>query len=94
MLLLFDALVLWIHLFSAVIFVRGSFFMWLVIVPASRLITHDEPERTGMVGNIAKRFGNLTNYCRDPRALRQVRKQTVRIPLRPTVRTIFTRKTT
>ena len=61
MLLLFDALVLWVHLFSAVIFVGGSFFMWVVIVPASRLITHDESERTRMVGNIAKRFGNLTN---------------------------------
>lgn len=61
MLLLFDVLVLWIHLFSAVLFVGGSFFMWLVIVPASRLITHDESERTRIVGNIARKFGKLTN---------------------------------
>jgi uncharacterized membrane protein len=61
MLLLFDVLLLWIHLFSAVLFVGGSFFMWLVIVPASRLITHDESERTRIVGNIARKFGKLTN---------------------------------
>ena len=59
--MLFDVLILWVHLFSAVVFVGGSFFMWLVIVPASRLITNDESERTRIVGNIAKRFGNLTN---------------------------------
>jgi len=57
---LFDALILWIHLFSAVLFVGGSFFMWLVIVPASRLITPDESERTRIVGKIARSFGNLT----------------------------------
>jgi len=60
-LLLFDALILWVHLFSAVLFVGGSFFMWLVIVPASRLITHDESERTRIVGSIARRFGRMTN---------------------------------
>jgi uncharacterized membrane protein len=60
-LLLFDVLVLWIHLFSAVLFVGGSFFMWLVVVPASRLITKDESERTRIVGKIARGFGNLTN---------------------------------
>ena len=58
--MLFDALILWIHLFSAVLFVGGSFFMWLVIVPASRLITPDESERTRIVGKIARSFGNLT----------------------------------
>ena len=60
-LLLFDSLILWVHLFSAVLFVGGSFFMWLVIVPASRLITQDESERTRIVGKIARAFGNLTN---------------------------------
>jgi uncharacterized membrane protein len=61
LLLLFDALVLWVHLFSAVLFVGGSFFMWLIIVPASHLITDDESERTRIVGKIARRFGSLTN---------------------------------
>lgn len=60
-LLLLDALVLWLHLFSAVLFVGGSFFMWLVVVPASRLITNDESERTQIVGKIAKAFGRMTN---------------------------------
>ena len=57
---LFNALILWIHLLSAVLFVGGSFFMWLVIVPASRLIASDESERTRMVGKIARAFGNMT----------------------------------
>jgi len=60
-LLLLDVLVLWVHLFAAVLFVGGSFFMWLVIVPASRLITKDESERTRIVGKMARSFGNLTN---------------------------------
>ncbi len=58
---LLNILVLWVHLFSAVLFVGGSFFMWLVIVPASHLITTDESERTRIVGKLAKAFGNLTN---------------------------------
>lgn len=53
-------LVLWIHLFSAVLFVGGSFFMWLVVVPASHLITEDESQRTQIVGKIAKAFGKIT----------------------------------
>ena len=52
---------LWVHLLSAVIFVGGSFFMWLVVVPSSRLIAADESERTQVVGKIAKRFGRVTN---------------------------------
>ncbi len=56
-----NVIVLWVHLFSAVLFVGGSFFMWLVIVPASHLITSDESERTRIVGKIARSFGNLTN---------------------------------
>ena len=35
--------------------------MWLVVMPASRLITQDESERTKIVGKIAKQFGRLTN---------------------------------
>lgn len=57
--LLLDAIVLWIHLFSAVIFVGGSFFMWLVVMPATRLVAKDEAERTLLVGKIAKEFGRL-----------------------------------
>ena len=58
---LLNIVVLWVHLFSAVLFVGGSFFMWLIIVPASRLITTDESERVRIVGKIARAFGNLTN---------------------------------
>ena len=59
--MLFDALILWIHLLSAVLFVGGSFFMWLIIVPVSHLITDNESERTRIVGKIARKFGNLTS---------------------------------
>lgn len=55
----FDALILWIHLFTAVLFVGGSFFMWLVVVPASHRFAKDESERTLIVGRIAKEFGRL-----------------------------------
>ena len=54
-------MILWVHLFSAVLFVGGSFFMWLVVMPASHLITNDESERTQIVGKIAKNFGRITN---------------------------------
>lgn len=56
-----DIIILWVHLLSAVLFVGGSFFMWLVVVPSSRLMTDDESERTQIVGKIAKRFGRITN---------------------------------
>ena len=59
--LLFDTIVLYVHLFSAMFFVGGSFFMWFVVVPASHLITSEEPERTQIVGKIAKQFGRLTH---------------------------------
>jgi len=52
-----NAAVLWIHLFAAAFFVGGSFFFWLVVVPASRLIATDESERTQIVGKMAKVFG-------------------------------------
>ena len=53
--------VLWIHLCAAAFFVGGSFFFWLVIVPASRNITTDESERTQIIGTIAKAFGRIIN---------------------------------
>jgi len=56
-----DATILWIHLFSAVLFVGGSFFMWIVVVPASHLFAKDEAERTQIVGKIAKQFGRIVN---------------------------------
>jgi len=62
--MLVDMVVLWVHLFSATHFVGGSFFMWLVVLPASRLITNDESERTRIVGKIAKVFGKITTPTR------------------------------
>ncbi len=35
--------------------------MWLVVLPASSLITQDEAQRTQIVGKIAKKFGQMTN---------------------------------
>ncbi|MDG6989157.1 MAG: hypothetical protein JRN21_07500 [Nitrososphaerota archaeon] len=55
------ALVLWVHLFAAMIFVGGSFFIWFVVWPASYKIAKDEAERTRMVGRIAKRFAYFTH---------------------------------
>jgi putative copper resistance protein D len=56
---LLDAIILWIHLFSAIIFLGGSFFMWIVVMPATKLVAKDEAERTLLVGKIAKQFGRL-----------------------------------
>ena len=56
-----DIIILWIHIFAAVIFVGGSFFIWLVVWPASYDITDDEKERTKIVGKIAKRFAYFTH---------------------------------
>ena len=58
---LIDAIILFIHIFFAVIFVGGSFFIWLVVWPASYEITNDEKERTRIVGRIAKRFAIFTH---------------------------------
>jgi putative copper resistance protein D len=55
-----NVIMLFVHLISAVIFVGGSFFMWMVVVPSSRLITSDESERTQMVGKMARRFGMIS----------------------------------
>ncbi len=59
--LLFNIAILWVHLFCAVLFVGGSFFMWLVVMPASHRLAKDESERTLIVGKIAKDFGRITN---------------------------------
>lgn len=58
---IFDAVVLWVHLFSAVLFVGGSFAMWMVVVPASHMLTEDESERTKIVGTMARRFARIVN---------------------------------
>lgn len=53
--------ILWIHLFSAVLFVGGSFFMWLVVMPSSHKFAKDESQRTEIVGKIAKDFAKISN---------------------------------
>lgn len=51
---------LWAHLFSAMLFIGGSFFMWLVLVPGSKDAIKDEAVRTVVVAKISKRFARLT----------------------------------
>jgi uncharacterized membrane protein len=34
--------------------------MWLVVVPASRLVTEDESARMQLVEKMARRFGRIT----------------------------------
>ncbi len=58
---LLDAIVLAVHIFFAILFIGGSFFIWLVVWPASYEITDDEKERTRIVGRIAKRFALFTH---------------------------------
>lgn len=54
-----DATVLGVHLFSAVLFVGGSFFMWLVVEPVSYRLASDEAARTQLVGRLARGFGRM-----------------------------------
>ncbi len=56
-----DLIILWIHIFTAIIFIGGSFFIWLVVYPESFKITDDEKLRTRIVGRIGKRFAVFTN---------------------------------
>lgn len=56
---LLNAAILWVHLFSAVLFVGGSFFIWLVVMPASDLIK-DELERMRVIERMARRFGKIS----------------------------------
>ena len=51
---------IWVHLFSAILFIGGSFFMWLVLVPGSKDAIKDEADRTIIVAKISKRFAKLT----------------------------------
>ena len=51
---------LWAHLFSAMLFIGGSFFMWLVLVPGSKDAIKDEATRTVVVAKLSKRFARLT----------------------------------
>lgn len=59
--ILLDLIILWLHLFFAIIFIGGSFFIWVVVWPASYQITDDERLRTKVVGRIAKRFAYFTH---------------------------------
>ena len=58
---LLNTIILWLHIFSAIIFVGGSFFIWVVVIPASYKITDDEKMRTRIVGLIGKQFAWITN---------------------------------
>lgn len=54
-------IVLWIHATTAVFFIGGSLFIWIVVWPVSYKITDDEKERTRMLGIIGRWFGTLTD---------------------------------
>lgn len=56
-----EELVLWIHLFSAILFIGGSFFMWTVLLPSSHTMGLEESSRTKIVGTVAKRFAIFTH---------------------------------
>jgi copper resistance protein D len=55
-----NLVVLSVHLFAAVIFIGGSFFLWLIVMPGLRDVTRDEAERMRIVGRLSKAFGTLT----------------------------------
>lgn len=57
--IILNAVILWIHLASAMFFVGGSLFVWWVVVPASRRLTDDESRRTEIVATIARVFGRI-----------------------------------
>ncbi|MEM0118564.1 MAG: CopD family protein [Conexivisphaerales archaeon] len=59
---LLQTFLLWVHLFAAVLFVGGSFFMWIVVLPATKGISSDESERTRVIGMIARKFGPVAWY--------------------------------
>jgi uncharacterized membrane protein len=61
MTVLLDIIVLWVHLFAAIIFIGGSFFIWLVVWPASYSLANNESQRSIIVGRIAKRFAYFTH---------------------------------
>ncbi len=53
--------VLVIHIFSAIFFIGGSFFIWFIVWPVSYKLTDDESYRTRIVGLIGRLFGYYTN---------------------------------
>lgn len=59
--LVLDELFLFLHVFFAIIFIGGSFFIWMVVWPESYNLTEDEWQRTRIVGKIAKRFAYFTH---------------------------------
>ncbi len=54
-------IILWIHAFTAVFFVGGSFFIWIVVWPATFRISGDEKERTKILGHVGRIFGTETD---------------------------------
>lgn len=54
-------IILWIHAVTAVFFIGGSLFIWIVVWPASYKFTQDEKERTRLMGHIGRLFGTLTD---------------------------------
>lgn len=56
-----ELFVLWVHIVAVIIFVGGSLFMWMVMVPASYEVTNDEVQRTITLGKVAKRFAKVVN---------------------------------
>jgi copper resistance protein D len=61
MTVLIDIIALWVHLFAAIIFIGGSFFIWLVVWPASYGLANNEAQRSIIVGRMAKRFAYFTH---------------------------------
>lgn len=61
MTVLINIIFLWVHLFAAIIFIGGSFFIWLVVWPASYGLANTEAQRSIIVGRIAKRFAYFTH---------------------------------
>jgi len=59
--LILDIVVLWIHIFAAMIFIGGSFFIWLVVWPGVFDYTKDRSQHAQIVGKIAKRFAWFTH---------------------------------
>ncbi|AAT43793.1 hypothetical protein PTO1208 [Picrophilus oshimae DSM 9789] len=53
-------LLLLIHVFSAIIFVGGSIFIWAILWPESYKL-NDEKMRTRLLGFVGKRFALYTN---------------------------------
>lgn len=53
--------ILWIHALVAVFFIGGSFFIWIVVWPATLRISNDERERAKILGHIGRIFGTATD---------------------------------